>query len=269
MTLQETSRAIRASVLRLVHDGRAAHLASALSVVDLLVGAYWGPYGLGPEQVGVLARDTLIFSKGHAVSALYATLSLRGYFPAEWLQEFNRDGGRLPEQPSPGSVPGLEFAAGSLGHGLPVGVGLVLGSRILGLTDKRVLVVMSDGECQEGSVWEAAMLASKQGCGRLCTVIDHNHWQATGRTSEFVGLEPLAPKWAAFGWSVHEIDGHDHVALGQAYAEAYLEQDRPTAIVAHTTKGKGVSFMEEDNNWHYRVPTAQELQSALAELELA
>jgi len=241
----------------MVHRGKAAHLASALSCVDLLVAAYWGPYK--PE-------DSVIFSKGHAVSAFYATLAERGVFPREWLAEFNQDGGRLPEQPSPGSVPGLEFAAGSLGHGLPFGLGIALGSRILGRSAKRVLVVMSDGECQEGSVWEAAMLAPKQKVGRLTAVIDKNGWQATARTSEVTNLDPLADKWRAFGWHAVEVDGHDLEALGRAYREAYDRTEQPTAIVANTIKGCGVSFMQDDNNWHYRVPNDKELAAALAEL---
>ena len=267
--MTHTGNILRGHILRMVHAGKAAHLASALSVADILVGAYWGPYQIDPSQPKDPARDVIIFSKGHAVSALYAALAERGFIPREWLKEFNVDGGCLPEQPAPGAIPGLEFAAGSLGHGLPFGVGVTLGSRRLGLGSKRVLVVMSDGECQEGSVWEAAMLAPKQDCGRLCVVIDHNHWQATGRTSEFTGLEPLAPKWAAFGWKVHEVDGHDLAALSQAYQDAYKQESQPTAIIAHTVKGKGVSFMEDDNNWHYRVPNASELARALGELGLS
>ncbi len=255
--LDHIARSVRRSVLNMVHRGKAAHLASALSCVDLLVAAYWGPY---------TEEDSIIFSKGHAVSALYGTLAERGVFPMEWLEEFNHDGGRLPEQPSPGSVPGIEFAAGSLGHGLPFGLGVVLGSRIQKRLDKRVLVVMSDGECQEGSVWEAAMLAPKHGCGRLTVIIDKNGWQATGRTQEITGLDPLPAKWEAFGWKTVELGGHDYPALTEALNQAYLETDRPTAIIANTVKGRGVSFMEDDNNWHYRVPNAQELEMALAEL---
>lgn len=241
----------------MVHKGRSAHLASALSCVDILVAAYWGPYS---------KKDSVIFSKGHAVSAFYATLAQRDFFPMEWLEEFNIDGGRLPEQPSPGSIPGMEFAAGSLGHGLPFGLGIVLAGRIKGETDKRVLVVMSDGECQEGSVWEAAMLAPHKGCGRLTVVVDKNTWQATGRTADITGLDPLADKWRAFGWKTVEVEGHDHEGLSAALKDAYEEAERPTAVIAHTVKGKGVSFMEDDNNWHYRVPNDEELEKALAEL---
>lgn len=242
----------------MVHRGKAAHLASALSCVDLLVAAYWGPYR---------REDSIIFSKGHAVSAFYATLAARGYFPQEWLQEFNQDGGRLPEQPSPGSVPGLEFAAGSLGHGLPFGLGIALASRIRAQEDKRVLVLMSDGECQEGSVWEAAMLAGFKRVGRLTAIIDKNGWQATARTCEVTNLDPLADKWRAFGWHATEVDGHDLTALIRAYEEAYQRPDQPSVIVANTIKGRGVSFMQDDNNWHYRVPNDRELAAALAELQ--
>ena len=255
--LEPISREVRRNVLRMVHRGKAAHLASALSCVDLLVCAMWGPY---------TTKDSIIFSKGHAVSAFYSALAERGYFPKDLLEEFNVDGGRLPEQPSPGSVPGMEFAAGSLGHGLPYGLGIALGSRVLGNHDKRVLVVMSDGECEEGSVWEAAMFAPHQKCGRLAVIIDKNKWQATGRTAEVTGLDPLSDKWRAFGWNAVDVDGHDHQAVSVALEDAYRQESQPTAIVAHTVKGKGVSFMEDDNNWHYRVPNSAELEKALAEL---
>lgn len=246
------------------HAAATAHLASSLSVVDLLVAAF-SHLELKGVNLSNPDRNRLILSKGHAVSALYALLAESGYFPVEWLQDFNKDGGRLPEQPSPRCVPGIELATGSLGHGLSVGLGLALGFRIRG-RDRQVVVVLSDGECQEGSVWEAAMMAGHQGLTHLTALIDHNKWQATGRTNEFVGLEPLAPKWEAFGWQTVEVDGHD---LGQLRdALAHRDQRRPTAIVAHTVKGKGVSFMEDDNNWHYRSPNATELVQALAELGL-
>jgi len=209
-------------------------------------------------------RNRLLLSKGHAVSALYATLAELDFFPLDRLSQYNQNGSQLPEQPSPGCLPGVELATGSLGHGLPVGLGMALGARLC-QWDSRYLVIMSDGECQEGSVWEAAMMAPHHGLSNLTTIIDHNKWQATGRTEEVTGLEPLAPKWEAFGWQTHEVDGHDISAILQALAEP---QDGPKAIVAHTVKGKGVSFMEDDNNWHYRSPTSEEVDSAERELGL-
>ncbi|MBI4577663.1 MAG: transketolase [Planctomycetes bacterium] len=247
------------------HRARTPHLASALSCVDVLVAAYWGELRLDPARPLDEDRDRLILSKGHAVSALYATLARRGYFPLEWLGHFNEAGGRLPEQPSPGCVPGLELATGSLGHGLPMGLGMALAARLTGRT-YRVCAVLSDGECEEGSVWEAALLAAAHRVERLAVVVDFNRWQATGRSPEVMALDPLADKWRAFGWSACEVDGHDPGLLARRLAAIPDGSGRPVAIVAHTVKGKGVSFMEDDNHWHYRSPDAAELQAALAEL---
>jgi transketolase len=257
---------VRGHVLRMSARAQTAHLASALSVVDILVAAYAGTtFRLG---VGDVPRDTLILSKGHAVSALYAILAETGAIPLAELDRYNEPGGRLPEQPSPGCAPGVEWATGSLGHGLPVGLGMALADRIQG-SDRRVCVVMSDGECNEGSVWEAAMMAAAQKTNRLIAVVDANGWQATGRSAEVLALEPLREKWEAFGWIAREVDGHDTAALCRAFALCHAETAGPSILIARTTKGKGVSFMQDDNNWHYRSPTPDELVRALRELGLS
>jgi transketolase len=259
------ARQIRRCVLQMSHRARTPHLGSSLSCVDIVAAAFWGGMDLGPETAARPDRDRLILSKGHAATTLYAALALKGYFPGEWLQRYAEPGFLLGEHPSPG-IPGVDVATGSLGHGLPVAVGLALSSRIQGFRN-RVCVVMSDGECNEGSVWEAAMLAPVHKLSRLTVVIDFNAWQATGRSTEITALEPLAEKWRSFGWQAVELDGHDLAAL-QAQLSAPPEADgRPRAVVARTIKGKGVSFMEDDNNWHYRVPNNEELARALAELE--
>jgi len=263
--LNDIARALRARVLRLSHDGRSPHLGSCLSCIDILVAAYFGGLDLGPAHRDDPGRDRFLLSKGHAAPALYATLSRRGYFPEEWLADYNRDGGKLAEQPAPQCAPGIEAATGSLGHGLSLAAGIALANRIENRPG-RVVALLSDGECNEGSVWEAAMLAAAQRLERLMAIVDYNRWQATGRSDEVLALAPLADKWRAFGWSTVEVDGHDIDALA-AMLRAFPDgSGKPVAILAHTIKGKGVSFMEDDNNWHYRIPNREELQAALAEL---
>ena len=263
------SRQIRGWLVEITHKKKTAHLASALSCVDILVAAYCGgTLKVEPSGANSPERDRIILSKGHAVGALYAILAYRGFFDEKLLDTWNEDGGKLPEHPSPGCVPGLELATGSLGHGLPCGLGMALGMRIKKL-DSKVLVVLSDGECNEGSVWEAAMMAPAQKATNLAVIIDYNKWQATGRSDEVLSLNPLADKWKAFGWHTQEVDGHNLTELQNAIEDAYRQKDKPTAIIAHTVKGKGVSFMEDDNNWHYRAPTADEVSLALLELGLA
>lgn len=266
--LEEIARRLRARVIEMSHRARTQHLAGALSCMDILVAAYWTALKIDPARPRDPGRDRFIFSKGHAISALYATLAERGFFPVERLSRYNEPGSGLPEQPSPGCAPGVELATGSLGHGLPYGVGQALAARIQG-RGSRVFVLMSDGECEEGSVWEAALLAPAQRLERLCAVVDYNKWQATGPSREIMSLDPLSRKFEAFGWSAREVDGHDMKALVEALSRVPDGSGRPVAIVAHTVKGKGVSFMSDDNNWHYRSPSDSELAQARRELGVA
>lgn len=257
---------IRGQVIDMSHRGRTPHLGSALSCVDLLVAAYWGGLALEP---GLGAnRDRFILSKGHAATALYAVLAERGHFPEQWLETYAVAGSRLPEHPSRDCVPGVEVASGSLGHGLSLGVGMALAGRIQGKS-YRIGVLMSDGECNEGSVWEAALFAAAQRLDHVVVLIDYNKWQATGRSNEVMALDPIGDKWTAFGWDAHEVDGHDPEALAALMRRPPDGSGRPMAIIAHTVKGKGVSFMEDDNNWHYRIPKAEEVAAAKRELGLA
>ncbi|HEY3396247.1 MAG TPA: transketolase [Armatimonadota bacterium] len=263
--LTALSRRIRSRLVQMSHAAGAPHLASALSCVDLLVAAYWEALRIDPRRPDDLARDRLLFSKGHAATALYAALAYRGFFPAELLDHYAEPGGCLPEHPGAACAPGVEIASGSLGHGLSLGLGMALAGRIQG-RDYRVFVIMSDGECNEGSVWEAAMMAPAQGLDNLVAIVDYNKWQATGRSNEVLALAPLREKWEAFGWSAAEVDGHDLAALAAALERVPDGSGRPVALIAHTVKGRGVSFMEDDNNWHYRVPNAEEVARAQAEL---
>lgn len=262
--LAALARAIRARIVRMSHDGRAPHLGSCLSCVDILVAVY-GQLRIDPSCVGEETRDRFLLSKGHAAAALYATLAYFGFFPKELLDTFNQDGGVLAEQPSPGCVPGVEVATGSLGHGLSLGAGMALAARVRGL-GYRVVSLLSDGECNEGSVWEAAMFAAAQRLDTVMAIVDYNRWQATARSDEVMQLAPLVEKWRAFGWSAREIDGHDIAGLGAALRAFPDGSGKPVVLIAHTIKGRGVSFMEDDNNWHYRIPNDDELAKALAEL---
>lgn len=265
--LRRVASEIRFRVVRMSHAAGTPHLGSALSCVDILVAAYWTALKIDPAQPGEASRDRFILSKGHAATALYATLARRGFFPDEWLDRFGHPGAELAEQPAPRCAPGVELATGSLGHGLPVGVGMALAGRLEN-RKFRILVCLSDGECNEGTVWEAALFAAAQKLDQLAVVIDYNKWQATGRSEEIMELRSLREKWAAFGWNAREVDGHDMGALVGALGSLPDGSGKPLAIVAHTIKGRGVSFMEDDNNWHYRIPTEAEVQRAAGELGL-
>jgi transketolase len=261
--LESHAQAIRYRLVRLSHEAQSAHLGGALSCVDLLVALYWRILKIDPAHPADPLRDRLLFSKGHAVSALYVTLAKRGFFSEATLARYNEPGAGLPEHPSPGMTPGVEWATGSLGHGLGVGLGMALAAAI-GNTPHATFVLLSDGECQEGSVWEAAMLAPKLKTAPLTVLVDFNGWQATGRSRDIMQIDPLAEKWTAFGWDACEVDGHSIPAI-LAALEAPRDA-RPRAIIARTVKGKGVSFIEDDNNWHYRSPSAAEVEKARVEL---
>jgi len=265
--LETVARRIRAKLVEMSHKAKTPHLGSSLSCVDILVAAYWGVLFIDSQKPADPDRDRFILSKGHAAPTLYATLAYRGFFSVKLLDTFTQAGSCLAEQPSPGCVPGMEAATGSLGHGLSLGLGMALAGRLQGRSH-RVFVVLSDGECNEGSVWEAAMLAPAHELDRLAIIVDYNKWQATGRSNEIMALSPLRQKWEAFGWSASEVDGHDLKALVGALSKVPDGSGKPVAVIAHTVKGKGISFMEDDNNWHYRSPNADELNQAKLELGL-
>jgi transketolase len=260
--LQATARRVRAATVRMAHTGKTPHVGSALSAADILVALYFHTMRIDPRGA---SEDRFILSKGHGCMSYYATLAERGFFDASLLETYACNGAQLAEHPGLTGVPGIEIATGSLGHGLPIAAGAAFGRQLSGKPG-RTFVLVSDGECNEGSIWEAAMFAAGRKLDGLVAIVDYNKLQAMGRSNEVTALAPLADKWRAFGWATEEIDGNDMAAAVGALARVPFERGRPTAIVAHTVKGKGVSFMEDDLEWHYRPPNAHDLARALAEI---
>ena len=266
--LSATALTLRKRLVTTSAAAKIPHLGSCLSCVELLVQLYWQELRIDSGNPEEPDRDRFLLSKGHGAPILFQVLAERGFFPLERLEDFGKAGSVFHEHPpKPGYIPGIEAATGSLGHGLPMALGMALAARIQ-QRPSRCYALLSDGECNEGSIWEAALLAASQKVHTLTAIIDFNKWQATGRSQEVMALDPLAAKWEAFGWHAQEIDGHSFPAIEQALAGAREQTEKPSVIVAHTVKGKGVSFMEDDNNWHYRTPNPEELAAALTELEL-
>ena len=259
---------IRRHGLEMTHLSRGSHIGAIFSVAEIMAVLYTGVMNVNPADPAMPDRDRLILSKGHAGAAVYAALAERGFFPVEELKTHYANGSRLSGHVSHKGVPGVEFSTGSLGHGLAVGAGMALGAKM----DKapwRTYVILGDGECDEGSVWEAALQAHQYGLDNLIAVVDHNRMQSLDFCEKTIALEPFADKWRDFGWQVQVVDGHDVTALQEAFARAKsnLGGGKPSVIIAETTKGKGVSFMENDILWHYRTPQGEEYDAAVKELE--
>ena len=270
--LQEAARRIRVEIVRSVYHARAGHLGSPLSAADLLAALYFHVMRIRPDQPDWPDRDRFVLSKGHSSIALYAAMALRGYFPVEELLTFDAAHSRLQGHPDMTRLPGLDMSSGSLGMGISAAMGIALGARLTG-HDVRAWVMLGDGECQEGEVWEAAMAAPHHRLDNLVAIIDHNKlqqygWRGEGPDERIPPQAPgeLAAKWAAFGWRVLELDGHDMPAIIRVLREAEQGDGRPTAIIAHTVKGKGVSYMEGRYFWHTRMIKPEELEIAMADL---
>jgi len=263
--LRELARKIRIHSVKMTHRARSSHVAGSLSMAELLAVLYARILRLTPEGVDDPDRDRLILSKGHGCVGLYAVLAECGFFPGEWLESFYHDDARLAGHVTC-DTPGVEASTGSLGHGLPIAAGMALAAK----RDRRAyraFALLSDGECDEGATWEAAMLASHHDLDNLIAVVDYNKIQSLGHVEEILDLEPLAAKWDSFGWSVRQVDGHDIEAVEGALSPVPFEPGKPSCLIAHTIKGKGVSFMENDVLWHYRWPRDEQYEAALAELE--
>lgn len=260
--LADLARRIRIDAVRMCHRGRSSHVGSVLSIADLLAVLYGKVLRVDPKRPDWPDRDRFILSKGHAGAGVYAALAETGFFPREWLETHYQDGSKLCGHVSHIGLPGVEFSTGSLGHGLSIAAGMA----IVAQRDRlpwRVFALLSDGECDEGSTWEPALFAAHHKLDKLVAVIDYNKIQSLAKVSDTLGLEPFADKWRAFGWDVREVDGHD---LGQIESSLHTTTGKPSCVIAHTVKGKGVSFMEDTVLWHYRSPDETELQRALQEL---
>jgi len=264
--LAKTAATLRSRIIETSSKTGTPHLGSCLSCVDILTALYFSVLNIDPANPKAANRDRCILSKGHGAMGLFHVLAARGFYPLSELDNYGQDGGVFAEHPpTPEHLAGIEAATGSLGHGLPLGLGMAMAGRIQ-RHNYKVYAVLGDGECNEGSNWEAAMLASAQRVSNVCVIVDFNKWQATGRSQEVMALDPLVDKWKAFGWNAVEVDGHDFKQLLGALSQFPNANEKPTAIIAHTVKGKGASFMEDDNNWHYRIPTADEVIQAQKEL---
>jgi transketolase len=264
--LSALAHAVRAQSLRMVHRAGLGHPGGDLSAADILVTLYFGVLRVDPRQPGDPLRDRFIMSKGHCSAALYSTLAMRGFFPEEELAEYMGPLSRLSGHPNRTELPGVEANTGPLGHGLPVAVGAAMAAKIDGAS-WRSFVLTGDGELQEGSNWEAIMAAAHYRLDNLVLIVDRNGIQQGGTTESIMNVDPLADKFRAFGWSVREADGHDCAALLDALRSAPFQAGRPSCVIAKTTKGKGVPFMENRAEWHHRVPGEAELESALLALD--
>lgn len=251
----------------MIYKSKAAHLGSSLSVIDILSVLFGKVAQINKENPDDISSDQVIISKGHAAAGTYAVLAHAGFFNTQILDSYCEDGSLLGGHVTFGKVPGISFSTGSLGHGLPLGIGLALARN--NLHDQSfVYVVMSDGECDEGTTWESALIANQFNLSNLVVLIDRNRHQSFGDTEATISLEPFSDKWKSFGWNVHELNGHDHANLVAVLDSIKAKKlTKPNVLVCNTIKGKGVTFMEDQVIWHYRPPTEEQLVSALAEIE--
>jgi transketolase len=256
----------RAHVLQMVYGRKSGHIGGAFSIAEILTALYFHQLRLDPENPHWDDRDRLVFSKGHACAMLYTVLAHRGYFPVDELSTFRGLNTRLQGHPEPARTPGVEVAAGPLGHGVAIGAGMALAARMAG-SCRKTYVVLGDGELNSGVIWEGLLLGAKFGLDNLTVIVDYNGVQQTGTTKNVMPTEPITDKWAAFNWHVIEIHGHNMGAILDALDFADEIHGRPVVIIARTTKGKGVSFMENMPQWHGGIPSEQQFQQAIVELQ--
>ncbi|MDI6703317.1 MAG: transketolase [bacterium] len=263
--LEKEARNVRRDIVRIITRAGEGHIGPALSCVDILCVLYFEILRVDPNQPNWEERDRVILSKGHGCTALYSVLARRGFFPVEELSTYGKTGTIFGGHPDRGMVYGVEVSTGSLGHGLSLGAGMALAAKV-DHKDYRVIVILSDGECQEGSTWEGAMFARMHKLDNLTAIVDRNGFQAIGRTEDIVSIEPFREKWEAFGWSTREVNGHNYEELLDTLNQIPFKKGLPSVIIAHTVKGKGVSFMENKEIWHAKVPSDEEFKQAMLEL---
>lgn len=260
------AKGLRRDILNMLYKAKAPHIGSSFSIVEILVALYCKYLRISPDDPQDKSRDRFILSKGHGCPALYAVLAHKGFISADTLKGFGLNGGTLEEHPTLDIMKGIEVSTGSLGHGLSIGSGMAIAAKHDQNTN-RVFVLMSDGETQSGFIWEAAMFAAHNKLDNIVAIVDYNKIQALGRTREINDPEPLKEKFSSFGWGAKEVDGHDFIQLFSALDDIPFEEGKPSVIIAHTIKGKGVSFMEDRLLWHYRCPDEDEFKKASKELE--
>jgi transketolase len=263
--LEEKARDVRRSILTMVHRAQSGHVGGSLGATELVVTLYHAIMRHDPARPDWEERDRFVLSKGHCTPVIYAVLADCGYFPKADLEEFRRPGSHLQGHPYQPKTPGIEASTGTLGLGISTGLGMALAAKIKG-QGHRVFILCGDGEIQEGQAWEAAMFGNKYRLDNVVAFVDRNYLQTDGDSEKVMPLDPLAPKWKAFGWDTHEIDGHDSRQIVETVEKASATKGRPSMIVARTTKGKGVSFMEDVAKWHGTPPTDEEYARAMAEL---
>ncbi len=266
LALTEIARQIRLGILEGVYHAGSGHPGGSLSIADMMAYLYWEEMHLSPEHPDWEDRDRFVLSKGHCAPALYATLANRGFFPVEELSTLRKIDARLQGHPDMKGTPGVDISSGSLGLGISSACGMALSAKYH-QKDYRVYCIVGDGESEEGQVWEAAMFAAHYKLDNLCLIVDYNGLQIDGPVSEVMNPAPFPEKFAAFGWQVVEVDGHNFEELENAFATARETKGRPTVIVAHTVKGKGVSFMEHQVGWHGQAPKTEQYEQAVRELK--
>jgi transketolase len=265
MGASELAKRLRIRALQMTSKAGSSHIGSMFSMADIVAVLYSGILRFDPSRPQWSGRDRFLLSKAHAGAILYAALAEKGFFPTRELETYYQDGSKLGGHVSHKGVPGVEMSFGSLGHGLPVGAGMALAAK-RDRADHRVFVLLGDGECDEGSNWEAALFCSHHKLDNVVAIVDYNNMQSLDTVVNTLGLEPFADKWRAFGWAVQEVDGHSHDAIEQALAAVPWKPGVPSCLIARTTKGKGVSFMEHSVLWHYRAARGEEFERALQEL---